>query len=199
MNLNPARFLIFTLLLVNIAAAQTSRPTPQPSAHAGTGSQPAAVGRWHVFEGPDKDFTLDFPAEPKRVEDVQGPVTVLRRYALTYGGHYFEVSVQGLGGDPDSREANEFGPRYEHGLAQLLAEDGIKIVQTRRLSKSSYEMEVLTPTLTRSGYLHGLRRGVIRRGRQYHFGCDSIIAGRGTDSRLCRRFLDSFRLTRRPR
>jgi hypothetical protein len=150
---------------------------------------------WHIFKGPEGDFTLHFPREPKRVEDVQGPVTVLRRFALTASGHYFEVSIQDTGGDPDSPEANELGPRYEEGMARLIAEDGIKIVQTRRLSKSSYEMELLSPARTPGQYLHGLRRGIVRRGRHYYLGCDSIVPGREVDRRVCRRFLTSFRLT----
>lgn len=138
---------------------------------------------------------MDFPSKPERVEDVQGPVTVLRRYALTNDGIYFELSIQDTGGDPESPEANELSPRYEQGIARLLAKDGIKIVQTRRLSNNSYEMEMLSPALTPGGYLRGLRRGVVRRGRHYYFSCDCIVAGRDVDRRMCRRFFDSFRLT----
>lgn len=155
-------------------------------------------GKWYTFRGPDNDFTLDFPSGPKRVEDVQGPVTVLRRYALTFENIYFEVSIQDTGGAPGSPEANELSPKYEQNMAELLAEDGTKIVQIRRLSKGSYEMELWFPSLDKDGYHHGLRRGAIRNGRQYHYGCNSLIIGREVNRDVCRRFFNSFRIIGRP-
>jgi hypothetical protein len=153
---------------------------------------------WYTFRGPDSDFTLDFPSKPKRIEDVQGPVTVLRRYGSSTGDTYFEVSIQDTGGAPGSPEANELSPKYEQNMARLLAEDGTKIVQIRRLSKGSYEMELWFPSLSKDGYHHGLRRGVIRNGRQYHYGCNSLSIGQEVDRDECRRFLNSFRTIGRP-
>lgn len=154
--------------------------------------------KWYTFRGPDNDFTLDFPSRPKRVEDVQGPVTVVRRYALTFENIYFEVSIQDTGGAPGSSEANELSPNYEQNMARLLGEDGTKIVQIRRLSKGSYEMELWFPSLHKDGYHHGLRRGAIRNGRQYHYGCNSIIIGREVNRGVCHRFFNSFRIIGRP-
>lgn len=154
---------------------------------------------WHTFKGPDNDFNIDFPAKLKRVEDVQGGVTILRRYALATKSIYFEISIQDTGGIPNSSYANEFSPKFEETISRMLSEDGIKIVQLRRTTRGSYEMEVLSPTLNREGYLQGLRRGVIRNGRIYSMACDSIIVGQEADRNVCRRFFNSFRIIGLPK
>ncbi|HEX8475393.1 MAG TPA: hypothetical protein VF666_15285 [Pyrinomonadaceae bacterium] len=149
---------------------------------------------WYTFKGPDNDFTLDFPVKPKRIEDVQGPVTIIRRYGLVAKSIYFEISFQDTGGVPTSSYANEFSPKFEETTSQMFSEDGIKIVQLRRMTKGSYEMEILSPTLNREDYLHGLRRGIIRNGRIYTMGCGSLIVGQETDRNVCRRFFNSFHI-----
>lgn len=169
----------------------STRPNPAASKDG--------ISRWYTFQGPDGDFALDFPSKPERVEDVQGPVTILRRYALSAENTYFEVSIQDTGDDPHSREGNEFGPRYAENMSQLLAEDGTKIVQIRRLSRGSFEMELWFPALSRGGFHHGLRRGVIRNARQYHYGCNSLSVGREVNREVCRRFFNSFRILGPPR
>lgn len=151
------------------------------------------TGRY-ILKGPDGDFTIAFPSKPKRVEDVPGPVTILRRYASSTEDTYFEISIQDTGGPPDSSEANELSPKYEENMARQLAEDGTRVVQIRRLSKGSFEMELWFPSLRLGKYQHGLRRGVIHKGRQYHYGCNSLIIGKEVDRDVCRRFLNSFRI-----
>jgi len=187
------------LLLFLPSSGHARQQSPPRKARRPTSTTTKVSGaKWYTFRGPDNDFALDFPSMPKRVEDVQGPVTVVRRYVLTFEDIYFEVSVQDTGGAPGSSEANELSPNYEQNMARLLAEDGTKIVQIRRLSRGSYEMEVWFPSLSNDGYHHGLRRGVIRNGRQYHYGCNSLIIGREVNRGVCRRFLSSFRIIGRP-
>jgi hypothetical protein len=154
---------------------------------------------WYTFKGPDNDFTIDFPAEPKRIEDVPGPVTVIRRYALATDRIYFEISIQDSGGEPGSAYANEFSPKFEENMAREMGEDGAKIVQLRRTTKGSYQMELWVPASTRGHYFHGLRRGVIRNGRQYNYGCNSLVADKEVNRDVCRRFFNSFRITGLPR
>lgn len=149
---------------------------------------------WYTFRGPDKDFILDFPIKPKRVEDVQGPVTILRQYAVTTNTMYFEISIQDFGGAPGSPEANELSPKFEQTMSEMLGEDGIKIVQLRRMTKGSYEMEMWSPALTSGDYLHPFQRGILRNGRNYAMRCGSLIIGQETDKAGCHRFFNSFRI-----
>lgn len=200
------RMLRVAIYLMLIAAALSStqiarpqqRTRPQHSPRTKSVASKLKDSEWRSFRGPDNDFTLEFPSEPKRVEDVQGSVTVLRRYALTTQSAYFEISIQDTGGVPNSSYANEFSPDFEQTTSRMMGEDGIKIVQLRRTTKGSYEMEVLSPTLDRKDYLHGLRRGLIRNGRIYSMACDSLIVGREVDRNICRRFFNSFRIVGLP-
>lgn len=182
-----------TLSSTPIAQSQ-QRTRHQNSSRANSATARSKGAAWSSFRGPDNDFILEFPSEPKRAEDVQGGVTIIRRYALVTQSIYFEISIQDIGGSPNSSYANEFSPKFEETTSQMFSEDGIKIVQLRRTAKGSYEMEVLSPTLDRKGYLHGLRRGLIRNGRIYSMACDSIIEGREVNRNICRRFFNSFRI-----
>ncbi len=192
--------MLIAATLPSLSMAQSQqRPThPHSSQHKSAAAKSKDTERYS-FRGPDNDFILNFPAKPERVEDDQGSITVLRRYALTTKSTYFEVSIQDTGGVPNSSYANEFSPKFEEVMAQMLNEDGIKIVQIRRTTKGSYEMELLSPTLDRKDYLHGFRRGVIRNGRIYSMTCDSLIVSQKTDRNVCRRFFNSFRIIGLPK
>jgi hypothetical protein len=190
-------FAVISLSLAPMVSSQQTHQRPKGVPPKTAIVKEAKTG-WYTFRGPDHDFSLDFPSKPKRVEDIQGPVTVLRRYASFTEDTYFEISIQDTGGLPDSTEANELSPKYEENMARQLAEDGTKIVQIRRLSKGSFEMELWFPALSPSEYQHGLRRGVIHKGRQYHYGCNSLIIGKEVNRDVCRRFLNSFRITGPP-
>lgn len=155
----------------------------------------AAGAGWYSFRGPDKDFIIYFPTVPRRIEDVQGPVTLLRRYAAVANNIYFDISIQDVGGAPDSPQANEFEAKFERNLSEMLTKDGFKIVQLRRTAKNVYEMEAWSPAAAPGDYLHNLARGVIHKGRNYRMGCNSLLPGREVDRRICRRFFDSFRIT----
>jgi hypothetical protein len=159
----------------------------------------AVNAQWYIFRGPDNDFTLDFPSKPDRAEDVQGPVTTLRRYVSATNATYFEISIQDYGGAPDSPEANSYGPKFEQNLSQMLKEDDFRIVQIRRTTKNTYEMEAWSPSLTPGKYLHSLARGVLHRGRQYRMTCSALVIGVEVDRRVCRRFFNSFRIIGAPK
>lgn len=192
-----ATLIVAIVSLTSIASSQ-QRARHRTSPRDKSVTAKSKVTEWRSFKGPDNDFILEFPSDPKRTEDVQGGVTILRRYALAIESTYFEISIQDTGGVPDSSYANEFSPNFERTTSQIMGEDGIKIVQLRRTTKGSYEMEVLSPTLDRKDYLHGLRRGFIRNGRIYSMACDSLIVGRVVDRNICRRFFNSFRIVGLP-
>jgi hypothetical protein len=187
------------VLLLLIIVADAQRPYPR---RIGTQNKtPVTKSQnlgWYTFRGPDKDFILDFPTKPKRVEDAQGPVTLLRRYVSFTDNIYFEISIQDFGGAPDSPEANSYDPKFEQNLSQMLSRNGFRIVQIRRTAKNTYEMEAWAPSLTPDQYLHNLARGVLHNGRQYRMGCNSLTIAQDVDRSVCRRFFNSFHIVRAP-
>lgn len=198
----PAWWLVagITLIMVTAVAAaavqeQEKRGGQKPRPRARPAVIPPAGEGWYTFRGPDKDFTIRFPGKPAREEGVQGPVTLLRRYAAAANGIYFELSIQDIGGVPGTPEASEFGPGFERNMAERLTKEGFRIVHLRRTAKNNYEMEAWTPREEGPGFLHSLERGVIHNGRIYSMGCNSLLPEREVDRKKCRHFLDSFRIT----
>jgi hypothetical protein len=187
--------IIVVLAVTPTMRAQGDRLRRKAASHAKSADTNTSDAKWYLFRGPDKDFHIRFPVMPARAEDVQGPVTMLRRYTAAAGNVYFEISIQDMGGAPDSLEANEFDPKFEQQLSALLTMDGFRIVQLRRTAKNIYEMEAWSPAATPNDFLHNLVRGVIHKGRNYRMGCNSLIPGREVNKRMCRRFFDSFRVT----
>lgn len=52
---------------------------------------------WYLFTGPDQEFTLRFPQEPKQEASEQGTLTLMRMYALnTEKGMRFSINFQDL-------------------------------------------------------------------------------------------------------
>lgn len=176
--------------VVNAQPKQIRQSRARPKAKPTT-SESLSI-RWHTFRGPDNDFTIGFPYKPKRVEDAEGPITVLRRYASATESTWFEISIQDFGGAPDSRAANEYESGFERQLSEGLRANGFRIVQLRRTAKNVYEMEAWVPVPTTEEYQHNLARGILRNGRQYRMGCNSIMLGKEVNKNLCRRFFDSF-------
>lgn len=189
--------MITVLAAVPAVGTQGKRAKSKAAPRAKPAAAHTARAEWYSFKGPDNDFTIAFPTVPARAEDVQGPVTLLRRYATAADNIYFEISIQDFGGVPDGPEANELGPNFEQNLSEALTRHGFRIVQMRRTAKDVYEMEAWSPAAAPGDFLHNLARGLIHRGRNYRMGCNSAIAGREVDRRLCRRFFDSFRITDR--
>ncbi|MDQ3743233.1 MAG: hypothetical protein M3444_02510 [Acidobacteriota bacterium] len=155
------------------------------------------AARWYTFTSPDRDFTLDFPREPKREQDNQGPVTLIRAYGLnTDDGMRFSVNFQDVGGYPRSNRNNEFAPDYEETVAAAARREGRRVVQIHRLAKNVVEMELWQTVEESKANLNYLERDILWRGRVYTLGCGSLVDGREVDKSICRRFFNSMRLAR---
>lgn len=170
---------------------QNSRPTsPTPDE--------SETLKWFLFRSPDGDFTIEFPAQPKRIQDIQGAVTVVRQYTFADDTMWLGIAFEDYGGMPDSPENNDWGPQFEENFSRLSRENGTKIVQFRRLTKSTYELEAWTPASTPSDYQHYLTRATLRNARAYRMACHSLIKNQKVDKKVCRRFFKSFRILGQP-
>lgn len=186
---------IYTLLVI----APLNWPTiAQRRGSSRESNKSATPLGWYVFKGPDGDFSLAFPAKPQPLEsDVEGPVTAIRHYHLsTKGGKYFSVNIQDMGGDPLSRDANEFDQNDESKVAVAARERGERVVQVHRLAKNVIEMEVWQPVKDTPNKLHRLDHAILRRGRMYTLGCGSLIDNKEVDRAVCRKFFKSIRFTK---
>lgn len=172
-----------------VTAAQRPRPVRR-------NVQPAA-NKWHTFTSPDEDFTLEFPREPKREREEQGPVTLIRTYSLITGdGMRFSVNFQDVGGDPRSRLSNEFAPGHEGEVSAAARRDGRRMVQIHRLAKNIIEMEYLITVEETNADVNYLERTILRRGRVYSLACGSVVDGREVNKSICRKFFNSMRFLR---
>lgn len=180
-------FLIAVVLDLRTTAQQqrssTERATPAP---------------WYIFTGPDGDFSLAFPAKPVPSEsEGEGPVTMIRSYHLsTKDGEYFSVNFQDMGGDPTSRDANEFGAKAEVSISVAARERGERVIQVHRRAKHIVEMEVWQPAKDTKEWLHRLDRYIVHRARVYTLGCGSLINKKEVDKLTCRKFYNSIRFTK---
>jgi hypothetical protein len=161
-------------------------------------NKPATPSGWYIFKGPDGDFSLAFPAKPQPFEsDVEGPVTTIRHYQLsTKDGKYFSVNIQDMGGDPRSRDDNEFGQKDEVIVANAARERGERVVQVHRVAKNIIEMEVWQPVKNSQDKLNRLDHAILLRGRLYTLGCGSLIDNKEVDKAVCRKFFNSMRFTK---
>jgi hypothetical protein len=151
---------------------------------------------WQTFTGPDGDFTLSFPGKPSHAADAQGPVAMIRAYELTTQDVDFVVNFQDIGGDPKSREYNEWAVGTEETLAASMREQGQRIMRMRRIARNVIEVNAWQ-TVKETGTNHNyLARHVVRRGRTYLLTCASLIDGKEVDKSICRRFFSSLRFSR---
>jgi hypothetical protein len=181
--------LVFLTSAGNLTAAQRHRVHKRSI-------QPAAE-RWYTFTGPDRDFSLDFPREPKREQDGEGPVTLIRAYGLTTeNGMRFSINFQDVGGDPRSSQNNEWGSDYEEAAAAAARKDKRRVVQVHRLAKNVVEMELWQAVEESNGNMNYMERSVLWHGRVYTLSCGSLINGREVDKSICRRFFNSMRFMR---
>lgn len=152
---------------------------------------------WSLFTSPDHDFTMRFPRQPDREPDAEGPITLIRTYAVnTKDGMRFDVNFQDVGGDPRAPQNNEWASYLEQMMTDAARRRGQRVVQVHRLAKNIVEMEIWQTVKETGGNQNYLNRSILRRGRVYTLGCGSLIAGREVDKVLCRRFFDSIRFTR---
>jgi hypothetical protein len=156
----------------------------------------AGIARWHVFVSPDGDFTLSFPQKPDREPDAAGPVTVITSYGLyTQNGMRFSVNSQGSSGDPNSRLNNQWDDEYEKALLAKYREDNLRVVNTRRIGKNTFEAEIWDSSSDKSQTgqsINYIMRTILRQRRIYTLLCGSEIYGRLLNQPTCRRFFDSL-------
>lgn len=155
--------------------------------------------RWYTFRGPDQDFAIEFPAAPKRMPDLPGPLTITRQFALATDRYFLAISISDFGGDPNDPKSNDWGQEFEQNYARLIRENGTRLVQFRRITKNIYEVEGWTPASRKGSYQHFLSHNVLRGGRNYIIGCNSLIIDQEVDKKLCRRFFNSFRIIGLPK
>lgn len=148
----------------------------------------------YIFAGPDGDFTIRLPSEPKREEDEAGTVGTIRRYSSTTGNAYFGVAYQDVG-----PAAGRLKTTHEETVSALLQREGNKIVSARRLSSNISQVELWSPSGRPGEMFHRIDRTVVIHDRMYTLGCGSLIAGQEVDKAMCRRFFASFRITGAPR
>lgn len=185
----PTLLLMYVLI---IAVAPNWLATAQ---RRGSSREAAKPIKWYTFKGPDGDFSLAFPAKPEPFEtSAEGPVTMIRTYHLsTKDGQYFSVNFQDLGGDPLSRDGNEFGPNDENKVAVAARERGERVIQVHRLAKNVIDMEVWQPVKDSTDKLHRWDHAILHRARLYTLGCGSLVNNKEVDKAVCRKFFSSIR------
>ena len=165
----------------------------------GSKSARTATDQWGTLTGPDKDFTVDFPVEPKRDEfrgksslGKAGPL--IRRYSASTDTLMLVISFQDLDYEPNSPFADSVDSTYERKIKEAARRDGWKIIRIQRLSNSVVETEAWERSRAPSGYVHSISRTVIRNGQAYDLQCRSMFIGRELDRTVCRRFFSSFQV-----
>lgn len=186
---------LFLICILIITAASNWLATAQRRGSSPVSNKRATPAGWYIFPGPDGDFSLAFPGKPKPSDsDGEGPVTIIRHYEVsTKAGKYFSVNLQDMGGDPLSRDDNEFGQKDEIIVAGAARERGERVVQVHRVAKNIIEMEVWQPVKDSQNKLHRLDHAIVHRGRLYTLGCGSLVDNKEVDRAVCRKFFNSLR------
>lgn len=155
--------------------------------------------QWITIVGPDGDFTVDYPAEPKRDEyrgksgiGKAGPL--IRRYSLLTDSLMLVLGFQDLDYPPNSQFADSVAPTYEQKVRVAARRAGWKLVRIRRLSKSIAETEAWERSRAPDGYVHSISRTIVRNGQVYDLQCRSMFIDTEVDRAICDRFLTSFRI-----
>jgi hypothetical protein len=165
--------------------------------HGSRGKAPKEFARWRTFVGPDDDFTIEFPSEPRLEEGGQetGEVAMRRRYSYYGNSLWLSVTFQDLAFPPNSRQANDLGPNIEEVIAAYTVERGGKALRVQRLAKNIVEEERLVPSRQTNQVRHVISRIIQRNSRMYTLGCVPLVDGQKVDKNICRRFFNSFRVT----
>jgi len=193
------RFLIVSFVLVNGTAAQGDGRKAQTPHVPQLMKQTTSRDRWHVFNAPDKDFVVEFPAKPKRETDDEAPSGTMRSFVLDGASMSFLLSYVDVGYDPFSREGNQLPLTFRQTMLEHARERGWTVLRSELLRKNVYEQESWSPTKADPHLrLHYVERNIVRYGRQYILTCSSRIPERKIDFELCSRFFNSFRVIREP-
>jgi hypothetical protein len=156
-----------------------------------------AKEQWIPLTSPDRAFTVDFPAEPKRDEfrgdSGTGKVRpLIHRYVVFIDVMMLVVSFQDLGYAPNNPFIDSVAPAYEQKIKESAGRLGWKIVGIRRLSRSTVETEAWERSKSPDGYVHSISRTIVRNGQAYDLQCRSMFLNQEIDQRICGRFLNSF-------
>jgi len=158
-----------------------------------------AADRWGTLTGPDKDFTVDFPVEPRRDEfrgksssGKAGPL--IRRYSAFTDTLMLVISFQDLDYAPNSPFADSVASTYERKIKEAARRDRWKIIRIQRLSNSIAETEAWERSRAPNGYAHLISRTVVRNGQAYDLQCRSMFTGQEVERAVCRRFFNSFHI-----
>jgi hypothetical protein len=157
----------------------------------------SAIEQWKSLTSPDRDFTVDFPAEPKR-DEFRGESSIgkagplIRRYVVFIDVMMLVVNFQDLGYAPNNPFIDSVAPAYEQKVKESGARLGWKIVGIRRLSRSAVETEAWERSKSPDGYVHSISRTIVRNGQAYDLQCRSMFLNQEIDVRICNRFLNSF-------
>ncbi len=163
-----------------------------------TPAQPADY-QWTTLTSPDKDFTIDFPVEPKRDEfrnkRNMGEVGRLVRWYRAYTDKLmFVIGFEDLNYAPNSPFADSVAPAYEQKIRDAARERGWKLIRMQRLSNSVAELEAWERSIKPTGYVHTISRTIVRNGHAYDLQCRSTFIGQVVDRNVCRHFFNSFRI-----
>lgn len=187
--------ILISLLIISFAvdwrmSAQRKSPSTKHIAQA-----------WYTFHGPEGEFSLAFPAKPLPFESpVEGPVTMIRHYHLsTSDGKYFSVNFQDIGGDPLSRDANEFGAQDEVLASAAARQRGESVIQVHRLAKNTIELEVWQPGKDTTERFHRIDHAIVHRARVYTLSCGSLIDNKNAGKATCQKFFNSIRFRKHKR
>lgn len=163
-------------------------------------SQTAAKG-WHLFRSLGEDFLVRFPSKPQFElgDTVKGEVPVRGRYSYYGEAIWLSVTFQDLGFPLDSRHANDLGASIEKMLAAYTIERSGKTIRVQRLAKNILEEERVVRSRWSNNNRHVITRFIQRNSRLYTLGCVTLVDGQEIDKKLCRRFLNSFRIIGVPR
>jgi len=161
-------------------------------------SRPAKV-EWGTLTGPDRDFTIDFPVEPKRDEYRAEPRMgktghLVRRYRAYTDNMMVVITLEDLGYPANSPFADAIAPTYEQKIRKAARQSGWKIIRIQRLSNSTAETEAWERSDKPAGYVHTISRTTVRNGQIYDLQCRSMFIGQKVDKSFCHRFLKSFRI-----
>lgn len=158
-----------------------------------------AKGEWGTLTGPDRDFTIDFPVEPKR-DEFRAPPSIgktgrlVRRYRAYTDEAMLVITFEDLDYPANSPFADSVAPTYEQKIRKAARQSGWKIIRIQRLSNSVAETEAWELLDKPAGYVHTISRTVVRNGQAYDLQCRSMFIGQEVDKPFCQRFLNSFRI-----
>jgi hypothetical protein len=158
--------------------------------------------QWGTLTGPDSDFQIDFPVEPKRDEffnNTGETGAVARRYYARTDALMLSISFQDLGYSRNSPFANTLPMTYERKVRDAAKRVGWKVVRVQRLSNNIAEVEEWERIDGSEGYAHSISRTVVRNGQVYDLNCRSLFVEQEVDMHICLRFFKSFRVIGPPR